>query len=105
MHKNATVEILSFIDSLQDKFPAAFPHKPYRKVPLKVDIREDLFSLKDDLKCSKKTIKKALSLWCFGKRYYSCLKEGSPRFDLNGNISGYVKLEDVEFYKKKSNMS
>ena len=96
------IEALKFLERLQLSRPEIFPPKPLPKVPLAIGIFEQLNAHRDELRISKNVLEKALRLWCKGVRYYTALtKVGSPRYDINGNITGTVTEKDAEYANKK----
>ncbi|MEA3118784.1 MAG: ProP effector, partial [Paraburkholderia sp.] len=83
------------IAKLQKRFPLAFPRKPAPKVPLKIGIFEDLVKHEQELGLSESELREAISTWCRGTRYWTCLVEGAARIDLAGAASGQVLSRDA----------
>ncbi|MEA3120583.1 MAG: ProP effector [Paraburkholderia sp.] len=83
------------IAKLQKRFPLAFPRKPASKVPLKIGIFEDLVKHEQELGLSESELREAISTWCRGTRYWTCLVEGAARIDLAGAASGQVLSRDA----------
>ena len=83
------------IAKLQKRFPLAFPRKPAPKVPLKIGIFEDLVKHGDALGLSEPELRDAISTWCRGTRYWTCLVEGAARVDLAGAAAGQVLPRDA----------
>jgi ProP effector len=79
--------------TLSDKFPKVFL-KDEIKV-LKVGIYKDIKKATD---LSSTEINKFLYKYCNSKAYKEAHMEGTPRYDLNGNIAGTVTAEEA--YKK-----
>ncbi len=84
----------SFIERLQDKYPAAFPEK--HKVPLKLGIRQDVFNQAKEWNVSEKAAATALTLWCSDPDYYKAVAAGGLRYDLDGNPSDEVTEEQQQ---------
>jgi ProP effector len=83
------------IGKLQKRFPLAFPRKPAPKVPLKIGIFEDLVKHGQDLGLSESELREAISTWCRGTRYWTCLVDGAARVDLAGAAAGVVLPRDA----------
>jgi ProP effector len=83
------------IAKLQKRFPLAFPRKPAPKVPLKIGIFEDLVKHGQELGLSESELRDAISTWCRGTRYWTCLVEGAARVDLAGAAAGQVQPRDA----------
>jgi ProP effector len=83
------------IAKLQKRFPLAFPRKPAPKVPLKIGIFEDLVKHGQELGLSESELRDAISTWCRGTRYWTCLVEGAARVDLAGAAAGLVLPRDA----------
>jgi ProP effector len=83
------------IGKLQRRFPRAFPKNPAPKVPLKVGIWEDLARDAQSIGLTEAELRDAMSTWCRGNRYWSCLVEDAVRVDLNGNEAGRVTRDDA----------
>ncbi|VCU71861.1 ProP effector [Pigmentiphaga humi] len=83
------------ISRLQRHFPGVFPKHPAPKLPLKIGIFDDL---KQNAAhgLDAEILKQALAAWCQGKRYWSCLTEGSARVDLAGAPSGTVTAAEAQ---------
>lgn len=75
---------------LQKHFPLAFPLNPAPKVPLKEGILKDAEQHLELLGISGEQLKQGLSTWCRGSRYWACMTENAPRFDLTGQAVGTV---------------
>jgi ProP effector len=90
--KNAPVDpVVLIIGRLQKAFPVAFPKSPSPKVPLKVGILDDLNSRSEELGISPENLQLALKTWCKSPRYWSAVKPGATRYDLDGNSAGTVE--------------
>ena len=103
-YKNYTVTkaVSELIDIIQEEFPAAFPQKPDKKVPLKIGIYEDLLEWGTARGYSTSKIRRVLGAWCQGRRYYEALTaEGAVRVDLYGNAIGSVSENDAAIAKKQ----
>lgn len=87
--------VIVAIGKLQRRFPRAFPKNPAPKVPLKVGIWEDLAREAQTLGLSEAELRDAMSTWCRGNRYWSCLVEDAVRVDLQGNEAGRVTRDDA----------
>ncbi len=83
------------IAKLQKRFPLAFPRKPAPKVPLKIGIFEDLAKHGQEIGLSESELREAISTWCRGTRYWTCLVEGAARVDLAGAAAGQVLARDA----------
>ncbi|WP_269502329.1 ProQ/FinO family protein [Burkholderia sp. IMCC1007] len=87
--------VIVAIGKLQRRFPRAFPKNPAPKVPLKVGIWEDLAREAEALGLSEGELRDAMSTWCRGNRYWSCLVEDAVRVDLQGAEAGRVTRDDA----------
>ena len=97
-----TKAVSELIDIIQEEFPAAFPQKPDKKVPLKIGIYEDLLEWGIARGYSMGKIRRVLGAWCQGRRYYEALAaEGAVRVDLYGNVTGSVSENDAAIAKKQ----
>ena len=97
-----TKAVSELIDIVQEEFPAAFPQKPDKKVPLKIGIYEDLLEWGTARGYSTSKIRRVLGAWCQGCRYYEALAaEGAVRVDLYGNVTGSVSENDAAIAKKQ----
>ncbi|KVG68441.1 ProQ activator of osmoprotectant transporter prop [Burkholderia ubonensis] len=83
------------IGKLQKRFPLAFPKNPAPKVPLKVGIWADLAGQAQAVGLTEAELRDAMSTWCRGNRYWSCLIEDAVRVDLQGNEAGRVSKDDA----------
>lgn len=83
--------VVHLIARLQKHFPKAFPKSPLPKVPLKVGILDDVIAKSREVKISESDIKLAVKTWCRSKRYWSVIKSGAARIDLDGNEVGVVQ--------------
>jgi sRNA-binding protein len=81
------------LKTLSDKFPKVFIKDEVRI--LKVGIYKDIKKA-TDLKSAE--INKFLYEYCNSEAYKEAHMEGTPRYDLNGNIAGTVTAEEA--YKK-----
>ena len=92
-----------FIDDvLQVKWPELFPKKPDSKVPLSIGFTSELLAQRRQLKTIGKVIRKAMQLWCRGWRYYKvCSEPGAERYNLAGEVCGYVSAENAEYARNK----
>ncbi|MDN7700679.1 ProQ/FinO family protein [Burkholderia semiarida] len=87
--------VIVAIGKLQRKFPRAFPKNPAPKVPLKVGIWDDLAREAQAIGLNEAELREAMSTWCRGNRYWSCLVEDAVRVDLQGNEAGRVTRDDA----------
>lgn len=87
--------VIVAIGKLQRKFPSAFPKNPAPKVPLKVGIWDDLAREAQAIGLTEAELREAMSTWCRGNRYWSCLVEDAVRVDLQGNEAGRVTHDDA----------
>ncbi|AOJ33152.1 ProQ/FinO family protein [Burkholderia metallica] len=87
--------VIVAIGKLQRKFPRAFPKNPAPKVPLKVGIWDDLAREAEAIGLNEAELRDAMSTWCRGNRYWSCLVEDAVRVDLQGNEAGRVTHDDA----------
>ncbi|MBR8298450.1 ProQ/FinO family protein [Burkholderia cenocepacia] len=87
--------VIVAIGKLQRKFPRAFPKNPAPKVPLKVGIWDDLAREAQAVGLNEAELREAMSTWCRGNRYWSCLVEDAVRVDLQGNEAGRVTHDDA----------
>ncbi|MGZ2749086.1 ProQ/FinO family protein [Burkholderia stagnalis] len=87
--------VIVAIGKLQKRFPLAFPRNPAPKVPLKVGIWADLAADAQAIGLSEAELRDAMSTWCRGNRYWSCLVEDAVRIDLQGNEAGRVTHDDA----------
>lgn len=87
--------VIVAIGKLQRKFPCAFPKNPAPKVPLKVGIWDDLAREAQAVGLNEAELREAMSTWCRGNRYWSCLVEDAVRVDLQGNEAGRVTHDDA----------
>ncbi|VWD10540.1 ProQ activator of osmoprotectant transporter prop [Burkholderia lata] len=87
--------VIVAIGKLQRKFPRAFPKNPAPKVPLKVGIWDDLAREAQAVGLTEAELREAMSTWCRGNRYWSCLVEDAVRVDLQGNEAGRVTHDDA----------
>ncbi len=86
--KELSTDIQNFIEwlrILKQRFPKAFPKK--KRVVLKIGIREDIMQ---ELNLSKTKARKFLQWYTTGSWYIEQHKTGVPRYDLEGNVVGYV---------------
>jgi ProP effector len=87
--------VVLVIGQLQKRFPQAFPKNPAPKLPMKIGIHRDLLEQSEQLGVSKKALREAIKIWCWGNRYWACIVEDSIRVDLNGDEAGRVTKEDA----------
>jgi ProP effector len=78
--------------------PSFFVEHELRR-PLKIGIREDIIAQHPELQPS--VIVSALQNYTRCVPYWSTLKAGAARIDLNGNVAGQVTLEDEQAAKVK----
>lgn len=99
--------VLKDIARLQKLFPKAFPKSPLPKVPLKVGTLEDLISRSKEIGFSADKLKTTLNTWCSTRRYWTSIKVGALRIDLDGNPAGEVQAQEAAhanaLYKKSKN--
>jgi ProP effector len=90
-HTHSVVPVVLTISRLQKLFPIAFPKNPTPKVPLKVGILSDLEARAEEIGLSKDELRLAIKTWCKSPRYWSVVKVGAVRYDLDGNNAGEVE--------------
>ncbi|MFD0913860.1 ProQ/FinO family protein [Methylophilus luteus] len=99
--------VLKDIARLQKLFPIAFPKSPLPKVPLKVGTLDDLVVISKEIGFSADRLKTALHTWCSTRRYWTSVKVGTPRIDLDGKPAGEVQSQEAAhanaLYKKSIN--
>lgn len=84
------------ISQLAKLYPNCFC-EPRR--PLKIGIREDIAARHPDLRPG--LIASALRTYTRSVGYWSALRAGTPRIDLDGNIAGEVTIEDEQDAQRK----
>jgi sRNA-binding protein len=75
------------ISELVVAFPAAFTHHPERVRPLKLGIKDDLYTRSA---ISRRRITAALRSYCNFASYLTATKQGAVRVDLDGQPTGTV---------------
>lgn len=90
-HAQPVDPVVLVISRLQNLFPIAFPKKPAPKVPLKVGILTDLEAKSEEIGLSKEELRLAIKTWCKSPRYWSVVRVGAVRYDLNGMPAGEVE--------------
>ena len=87
---------------LQKHFPQAFPVSPAPKVPLKEGILKDAEQHLELLGISSDQLKAGIATWCRGSRYWACMTENAPRFDLSGQAVGMVSASQALHAKQQA---
>jgi ProP effector len=82
------------IDQLATLYPLCFFREYELRRPLKIGIREDIIAQHPELQPS--VIVSALQNYTRGVPYWSTLKAGAARIDLDGNVAGQVTIEDEQ---------
>lgn len=102
MNKNDFNFALDLIDFWQIIYPSIFPHKPFRKKPLAINIHNYLFPVSHFIMgASLNDVKNALSLWCNGKRYWkACSRPFCYRYGIYG-ILGHVTYNQAKNANEK----
>lgn len=90
------------IRPLQKHFSLAFPVNPAPKVPLKEGILKDAEQHLELLGLTSEQLKLGISTWCRGTRYWACMVEGAPRFDLSGQPAGVVTATQATHAKQQA---
>jgi len=87
------------VELLATLYPLCFfrAHEPRR--PLKIGTREDIIAQHPELQPG--VIESALQIYTRCVPYWSTLKAGAARIDLDGNVAGEVTLEDQQAAKLK----
>jgi ProP effector len=80
------------IDLLAELYPRCFCSTNRR--PLKIGVCEEVISQHPEM--SRHRIKRLLRKYTQRPEYWSTLKAGAPRIDLDGNVAGEVTLEDEQ---------
>jgi ProP effector len=87
------------IVTLAERFPACFVSAKRRRRPLKIGIANDLLAALPDVAASD--IGFALMIYTSNPDYLNATREGAPRVDLGGEITGYVTAEEAAHAKKR----
>jgi ProP effector len=87
------------VDQLATLYPLCFFRAHELRRPLKIGIREDIIAQHPDLQPG--VIVSALKIYTRCVPYWSMLKAGAPRIDLDGNVAGEVTPEDEQAAKLK----
>ena len=87
------------VDQLATLYPLCFFRAHELRRPLKIGIREDIVAQHPELQPS--VIVNALQIYTRCVPYWSTLKTGVARIDLDGNVAGKVTLEDEQAAKLK----
>jgi ProP effector len=87
------------VDQLATLYPLCFFREYDLRRPLKVGIREDIIAQHPELQPS--AVVSALQNYTRCAPYWSTLKVGVARIDLDGNVAGQVTLEDEQAAKVK----
>jgi ProP effector len=82
------------VDQLATLYPLCFFREHELRRPLKIGIREDIIAQHAELQPS--VIVSALQNYARCVPYWSKLKAGAARIDLDGNVAGQVTLEDEQ---------
>jgi ProP effector len=87
------------VDQLATLYPPCFFREHELRRPLKIGIREDISAQHPELQPS--VIDSASQNYTRCVPYWSTLKAGAARIDLDGNSAGQVTLEDEQAAKVK----
>jgi len=87
------------VNQLAALYPLCFFLAAELRRPLKIGIREDIIAQRPELQPS--VIVNALQNYTRCVPYWSTLKVGAARIDLDGNVAGEVTLEDEQAAKVK----
>jgi sRNA-binding protein len=87
------------VDQLATLYPLCFFRTHELRRPLKIGIREDIIAQHPELQPDM--IVSALQIYTRCVPYWSTLKAGTARIDLDGNVAGEVRLEDEQAAKRK----
>jgi ProP effector len=87
------------VDQLATLYPLCFFRTHELRRPLKIGIREDIIAQHPELQPDM--IVSALQIYTRCAPYWSTLKAGAARIDLEGNVVGEVTLEDEQAAKRK----
>jgi len=87
------------VDQLATLYPLCFFREHELRQPLKIGIREDIIAQHPELQPS--VIVSALQNYTRCVPYWSTLKAGAARIDLDGNVVGQVTLENEQAAKVK----
>jgi len=87
------------VNQLATLYPLCFFREHELRRPLKIGIREDIVAQHPELQPS--VIVSALQNYTRCVPYWSTLKAGAARIDLDGNVAGQVTLEDEQAAKVK----
>ena len=87
------------VDLLATLYPLCFFRAHELRRPLKIGTREDIIAQHPELQPG--VIESALQIYTRCVPYWSTLKVGAARIDLDGNIAGEVTLEDQHAAKLK----
>jgi ProP effector len=87
------------IDKLAELFPNCFFRENHLRRPLKIGIRDDIFTRQTGLRPG--LIESTLSMYARSVSYWMTLKVGTPRIDLDGNVAGEVTIEDEQGAQRK----
>ena len=85
---HATLELFA------EHYPRCFVLHQIKRRPLKIGIRDDLLQAFDGAISASELIA-ALRIYCSNAVYRERLIAGAPRFDLNGEVAGYVTPEEA----------
>jgi ProP effector len=87
------------VDLLATLYPLCFFRAHELRRPLKIGTREDIIAQHPELQPG--VIASALQIYTRCVPYWSSLKAGAARIDLDGNVAGQVTLEDEQAAKAK----
>ena len=87
------------VDLLATLYPLCFFRVHELRRPLKIGTREDIIAQHPELQPG--VIESALQIYTRCVPYWSTLKVGAARIDLDGNVAGEVTLEDQQAAKLK----
>jgi ProP effector len=87
------------VDLLATLYPLCFFRAGELRRPLKIGTREDIIAQHPELQPG--VIESALQIYTRCVPYWSTLKVGAARIDLDGNVAGEVTLEDQQAAKLK----
>jgi predicted transposase/invertase (TIGR01784 family) len=93
-------EYLAIVEYLQKNYPKCFPARNTPPLPLALGIHKQLLA-SEGLPFAKVKIRRFLKRYTRSKEYRRNLIIGSPRVDLQGNQTGTVTEEEVNYAKWK----
>lgn len=85
--RNTATKVLNV---LSEKYPKTFPYKP-----LAIGIKDELFTISEELGLSKNELKSFLTFYCKSNKYRANLILNAERFNLKGEITGLVTEQEA----------